>query len=133
MSDSPLFKRFAATGLTFLMGFVLSHFPVPGTLEHASWGISGVLAAETICTPSNVMVFYNRVHVKCVETVGGIQYFAAPTDDAAHVSRVLTILSTALAAGRQLSIVYNPADTSGTAFGCQANDCRTIQAAAFWQ
>jgi len=133
MKYGPVFKRFSAIGLALLMGIVLSHLPFFGAGEQAVLGVSTAAAGETICTPGNVMVFYNRVHVKCVETVGGIQYFAAPTTDAAHVSRVLTILSTALAAGRQLSIIYDPADTSGSAFGCAAGDCRIIQAAAFWQ
>ena len=96
-------------------------------------GGSVAYAAETSCTPSNVIVFSNRVHIKCVEIVGGIQYFAAPTADAAHVARVLSIISTATVAGRTVIVFYNPADTSGTSIGCQANDCRLIQSVGFWR
>lgn len=90
-------------------------------------------ADEISCAPSNVFVFSNRVHIRCVESVGGIQYFAAPTADAAYAARVLSILSTATVAGRTVSIFYDPADTSGASIGCQANDCRLIQAVGFWQ
>ena len=96
-------------------------------------GGSVAYAAETSCTPSNVIVFGNRVHIRCVESVGGIQYFAASTADAAHVARVLSILSTATVAGRTVVVFYDPADTSGASIGCQANDCRLIQAVGFWQ
>jgi hypothetical protein len=68
-----------------------------------------------------------------VEIVGGIQYFALSTANAAHAARVLSVLSTAHAAGRQLSILYEPSDTSGTAIGCLETDCRLILAAAFLQ
>ena len=91
MRDGPVFNRYAAIGIALLMGIVLPHLPLPGSGEQAAWGVSTAAAAETICTPANVMVFFNRVHVKCAETVGGIQYFATPTTDAAHVNRVLTI------------------------------------------
>ena len=87
----------------------------------------------TTCTPVNVTVFTNRVHVKCAQSASGIYYFASSTQDAASAARFLSILGTAQAAGRTLSIWYNPADTSGAAWGCQSNDCRRMQAAAFGQ
>jgi hypothetical protein len=107
-----------------------------GTLFVTAAGLLGpasAVANETGCTPLNVMVFESRVHVKCVETVGNIAYFAASTEDSGNASRVLNVLSTALAAGRTLSIIYDPADTSGAAIGCQINDCRLIQGVALWQ
>lgn len=90
-------------------------------------------AAETSCTPLNVVVFTNRVHIKCQESVGGISFFAASTADAAHVARVLSVISTATVAGRPVTVFYDPADTSGTAIGCAAVDCRLIQAVGFWR
>ena len=90
-------------------------------------------AAEVSCTPENVAVFPTRVHVKCTTAFSGIRYFAASTADAAHAARVLSLLSTALAAGRTVNVFYDPADTSGAGIGCQANDCRLIQGVAFWQ
>ncbi|GAB4280611.1 MAG: hypothetical protein Kow0092_36210 [Deferrisomatales bacterium] len=90
-------------------------------------------AAEVSCTPVNVGVFPSRVHVKCSASFSGVQFFAASTADAAHAARVLSVLSTALAAGRTVNVFYDPGDTSGAAIGCQANDCRLIQGVVFWQ
>jgi hypothetical protein len=61
---------------------------------------------------------------------GGILYFAYPTKDNANASRFLSVLSTALAAGRQVDILFDSADLSGTAYGCAASDCRPIQGVA---
>lgn len=85
------------------------------------------------CTPVSVMTYTGRVHVKCSAAVGGISYFAASTADASNAARVLSVISTAQVAGRTLSILYDPADTSGTAISCQAADCRLIQAVGFGQ
>jgi hypothetical protein len=87
----------------------------------------------TMCTPLDVAAFSNRIHVRCAESVGGIYFFAASTANPAHAARVLSILSTAHAAGRTIDILYDPDDTSGTSIGCQANDCRLISAASFRQ
>lgn len=94
---------------------------------------SPAYADEFACTPSNTAVFATRVHVKCVESVAGIQYFAAPTDDDAHVARILSVISTATVAGRPMFIFFDPSDTSGSAIGCQISDCRLIQGIGFWK
>lgn len=89
---------------------------------------------DTICKPKNVVVWnvQPRVHVQCTATVGGgIRYFAYPADDPDAVARVLTILTAARAAGADLVINYDPADTSGAAKGCNPNDCRLIRAVGF--
>lgn len=78
----------------------------------------------TLCTPINAGVFGSRVHVRCSVAVNGILYFSVSTADANAAARVLAAFSTAVAAGRDLRIYFDPADTSGTAFGCQAADCR---------
>jgi hypothetical protein len=83
------------------------------------------------CTPITVAVYVNRIHVKCAAAIGGVQYFAFPTTDSASASRFLSVISAAQVAGRTLTILYDPADTSGTAYGCQASDCRAMQAASF--
>jgi hypothetical protein len=81
------------------------------------------------CTPANVAVFEERVHVKCTASApGGIRYFAKATADADAAARVLSLLSIAQVTGRTLDIRYDPADTSGATIGCQANDCRLIVA-----
>ncbi len=88
----------------------------------------------TLCNPTRVGVFPERIHVRCAEAAGGnIYFFALSTVDASHTARILSILSTALAAGRTLEILYDPADTSGTTIHCQENDCRLIVAVQFWQ
>ncbi len=79
------------------------------------------------CTPANVASYTSRIHVKCtVAAGGGIQYFAYPARDTANASRFLSLLSTATVAGKQVDILYDPADTSGAAYGCAAGDCRPI-------
>jgi hypothetical protein len=90
-------------------------------------------AEWTTCTPLNVTAYGSRIHVKCVEIVGGIQYFAASTANAANAARLLSVLNTAHVAGRQLDILYEPSDTSGTAIGCAESDCRLLLAAAILQ
>ena len=92
-----------------------------------------VRADQVNCTAEHVMVFNNRVHIQCTASVGGIFFFAAPVTDSAYVARVLNILATATAAGRTVIIQYDPSDTSGTAFGCQASDCRRLTAVGFLQ
>lgn len=78
------------------------------------------------CTPANVASYTTRIHVKCTVATGGIQYFAYPTRDTANASRFLSLLSTAAVAGRQVDVLYDPADTSGAAYGCGVGDCRPI-------
>lgn len=90
-------------------------------------------AAETwvSCVPVGVVNYRTRVHVRCASAIGGVSYFAAPTQDPAFAARVLSVLTTAQVAGRTLSILYDPADLSGTSIGCLAADCRLIRAVGF--
>jgi len=79
------------------------------------------------CTPANTTAYTSRIHVKCtVATAGGILYFAYPTRDTANASRFLSLLSTAVVAGKQVDILYDPADLSGASYGCATSDCRPI-------
>lgn len=84
------------------------------------------------CTPNNVAVYSSRIHVRCNESYSGIRYFAYPTRDAAAAARYLSLLTSAQVAGHTLSILYDPADTSGASYGCAASDCRPIQAALLY-
>jgi hypothetical protein len=89
---------------------------------------------DIVCTPVQVSTWVNsRIHVKCSSSFGGISYFAlrSTVSSAPEVARVLTILAAARSAGRSLVITYDTEDTSGAEWGCQANDCRTIQAVGF--
>ncbi len=95
----------------------LQQMPASASSSTATW---------TTCTPQAVAVFAERVHVRCVESVGGIVYFAAPTSNNSHAARILSVLTAAHASGGTLQILYDPADTSGADIGCNANDCRLI-------
>jgi len=84
--------------------------------------------ATYICIPSYTGAFPTRVHVLCtVPAPGGIYYFAAPTSDSKNAARVLSIILTAKALGKNLQIYYDQ-NGDGSAFGCQVNDCRPINA-----
>ena len=81
-----------------------------------------------VCTPSYIGAFSNRVHVLCtVAAPGGIFYFATPTSDSKNAARVLSIMLTAKSLGKNLQIYYDSAG-DGSAYGCQTNDCRPINA-----
>jgi len=89
-----------------------------------------VNAVWHMCNPVNVATYTTRVHIKCDVPANGIWYFAAPTSNSKHAARVLSLLLTAQAVGSQVSVLYDPEDTSGTAYGCDAADCRPIIAVA---
>lgn len=82
------------------------------------------------CTPTASMTYtFERIHVRCASAVGGIIFFALGTKDEAAAARALSVINTALVAGRTLSVLYDPADQNGgTSIGCQSKDCRLIQA-----
>lgn len=88
---------------------------------------------DVFCTPNQVVVFTEepRLHVRCNESFGGIVYFATSTTDAAHAARILSLIQTALVAGRTLIVNYDPDDLSGAAIGCLTNDCRLIRRIGF--
>ena len=91
--------------------------------------------AETwyTCSIANVATYIARIHVRCTAAApGGILYFAYPTCDTANAARFLSLLSTAAVAGKQVQILYDPADTSGGAYGCSTGDCRALRAVALW-
>lgn len=89
-------------------------------------------AAATIrCQPDEVAVLPNRIHIRCEAAVGGVSYYAVPVADAPHAARMLSLLSTALVAGRTLVLTYEPSDTSGETLGCSASNCRLLHGAAF--
>jgi hypothetical protein len=88
---------------------------------------------DVFCTPNQVVVFTEepRLHVRCEESFGGIIYFATSTTDAAQAARILSLIQTALVAGRTLIINYDPNDLSGAAIGCLTHDCRLIRRIGF--
>jgi hypothetical protein len=89
-----------------------------------------------VCTPANVMVYSIRIHVKCTQTFppsDTVQYFAAPTSDAPNVARILSLLTAAKIAGRDVTIGYYDEDTSGVPWGCDLATCRPILAVGIEQ
>jgi|ERR1043165_3995418 hypothetical protein len=69
-----------------------------------------------------------RVAVRCTAAApGGISWFAYNMQaNPDRAKMVLSLLSTAQAAGRNVAIAYESTDTSGNAWGCLVADCRSI-------
>ncbi len=86
-------------------------------------------AASAACTPTEVVVFSNRVHVRCFADRDGIRFFAVPTANEELAHRVETFGIAAIGFAKALHIEFDPRDeTSGPAFGCRPHDCRPIEA-----
>jgi hypothetical protein len=111
-----------------------------GRLAALATVVGGLAAApaeaapvDVFCTPIQVVVFTEepRLHVRCNESFAGIIFFATSTTDTAQASRILSVIQTALVAGRTLIVRYDPADLSGAAIGCLTHDCRLIRAIGF--
>jgi hypothetical protein len=102
--------------------------------------LDGRAEEDARCTPVDVAVFSNRVHVRCSAAVmmpdlplDAIAFFAFPTSDAPAAERVLSTLLSAQVANRQLWIRFNLTEHSDAArnIGCQWHDCRLILAVGF--
>jgi hypothetical protein len=145
MSKIIPWKTVLLYGSAILIGIVLGPFAAnvagelrivssqPVVAQAAEAAPMAVLAPNSpdvtyICTPTYIGAFQTRVHVLCsVAAPGGIFYFAAPTTDSKNAARVLSLMLTAKALGKNLQIYYDP-NGDGSAFGCQTNDCRPIDA-----
>lgn len=93
--------------------------------------VSSVIPASAVtytCTPERVATFSNRVHVRCTTaTPAGILWFAVCSDgNSAFAARALSTFTAAKVTGKNLALFYESADTSGTACGCLATDCRVV-------
>ena len=96
-------------------------------------GLSSPGSASWVnCTANSVAVYSNRIHVRCSQSYSGVRYFAYPTSDTASVARFLTILTSAQVSGRTLQVLYDPADHSGSSYGCATSNCRPMQAVALY-
>ena len=85
------------------------------------------LADTFSCTAQGAAVFIgSRIHVRCNPANGAIAFFALSV---AHpdASRVLSLVATATAARRPITISFDPNDLSGAGIGCRNQDCRLIQ------
>ena len=93
------------------------------------FGNLAAMAADFACSPIEVAVYRNRIHVKCSASANDgtatIWYWAVSTVEAHAANRFLSTATTALVSGRKLNFEFGPGDTSGQSFGCLAKDCRT--------
>src|SRR4051812_28730376 len=99
-------------------------------------------ATVVSCTPVGVAEIHgdssgatNRVHVQCSvatpDAGGNIVYYAIPVKDAAIAARTLSLATTAITAGRTLSIEFTSGkntDLTGASFGCASTNCRFLVA-----
>jgi hypothetical protein len=134
-ADRP--RRSPGSGVRRLMRYarttVLRGAIAAGFLFALAPQAANAAPVDGFCTADQVMVWTNRVHVRCATPVGSIKYFAISTSDQAQAARVLSVINTALVAGRTLTIRHDPADLSGASIGCLTSDCRLIQAIGFGQ
>lgn len=90
-------------------------------------------AREVTCSVDEVKEFSNRVHVRCEEayslpgnTGHPLRYFAAPKTSPT-ASQLKIVGDNAKAPGpSRLIVTYEPADLTGSSFGCQTHDCRPV-------
>ena len=89
-----------------------------------------------VCSAQEAAVFPgSRIHVKCDPGDGEnrqIAYFAL-SDANPDVSRVLSLIETAVVSKLPLQIEYELNDLSGAAIGCINANCRLIQGALLQQ
>ncbi len=92
--------------------------------------LAAVPTSVFYCTPAAVGAFPSRVHVRCTSALtdgaSTVFWFAVSTADSGSASRFLSIFTTAKVTGKVLALYYTSGDTSGTAWGCGAADCRAI-------
>jgi hypothetical protein len=96
---------------------------------------SNAHAREVTCSVHEVKEFSNRVHVRCEEAYSlpgnsghPLQYFAAPKSSKALADQLSALGQQAEGAGSsRLIVTYEPADLTGSSFGCQTHNCRRVQ------
>jgi hypothetical protein len=132
MSESGSVRRVGRTVGFGILGAVLVLLLLTaigdGRAPAAQVGAADSTLAE--CTVERVATYPERIHVRCtneVEPGTGIVYLAASTRDAAHAARLLSVLSTALVAGRSLDVLYDPS-TESRPPGCYEHNCRLLVA-----
>ena len=85
------------------------------------------------CNPDLVVSANVRVVAHCASLytngVITIYWFAYLISDSGNASRMLSLFETAKATSSTVTFYFDTADTSGTAYGCLAGDCRAIWAA----
>lgn len=121
-------RRRAALAATLVIALFAFAFVIPTALEKRGQAQAEQLATTT-CTPVNVAVFVgSRIHVRCAEVQAGAPTFYALSTEDRDVDRILSILTSAITAGKTLFIFYNSA-ASANPTGCLEQDCRKIETA----
>jgi len=131
-----MIKNVSRIWLAFLLLLVVgagiaAAVTVRATLAHAASPNAGVTYT---CNPDLVVSANVRVVAHCasgyvIPPSTTIYWFAYPTKDSANASRMLSLFETAKATNSTVTFYFDTADTSGTAYGCLAADCRAIWAA----
>ncbi|MDE3012439.1 MAG: hypothetical protein KGI67_16275, partial [Pseudomonadota bacterium] len=81
------------------------------------------------CRPVETAVFQNRIHVRCETPVDKrFPFFAVSTVDPRSANRFLSVAETAQVTERFVMVDFDSNDTSGSAFGCGADNCRVARA-----
>ena len=111
-------------------------FPLVLLLVAVTAAQAAAPTAVADCSPTEVAVYHSRIHIRCAEGIkdgaATITFWAVSTRDAQWANRFLSLGSTALVSGRHMRFTFTPGDTSGTAFGCLAQDCRTPSMFSLW-
>jgi len=118
--------QFATLVLLIMLALIVSLTTSTATEVNASPDAQVEVAFATFqCTPARVAAFTNRVHIRCSTAApGAISYFAVSSSDSGTASCFLSIFTTAKVTGKDVLIYYVASDTSGSAWGCNASDCR---------
>jgi hypothetical protein len=126
-----MIKRYSNNWLAILMLLLVVALGVAaaGRLAAQPVRAAPALGVNYTCTPNLVVSANNRVVARCAVAYNStISWFAYPTSDSANASRMLSVFETAKATGDTITVYFDTTDTSGTAFGCLATDCRAIWA-----
>ena len=84
------------------------------------------------CKPVHVAVIVGkRVGVRCNPGDGAIQYFELGVANAAEANRMYSILATAFALGKGLTLFYSPS-TTDLPKNCAPVNCRRLEGAIMW-
>jgi hypothetical protein len=86
----------------------------------------GNQTARTSCTPANIAVFSNRIHIKCSQALqDGTQFFAVATSDPS-VDRILSVLNVAIVSPGLKVVLDYATSPSDNPPGCLTSDCRKM-------
>jgi hypothetical protein len=99
----------------------------------AATAISTPACAEwASCTPVNVAQIEERIHIQCEQPVSvgaaSIHFISLPTtggsDESQTAARFMAVGMTAIVTGKQVGFWFTAGDTSGSSYGCGADNCR---------